>query len=53
MFTLSTHNYLGSTTALDNKNLEIAEYNLLTVGHTSKSERSGVCVFYKNSLAWR
>ena len=45
--------YLDSTTALDDKNLEIAGYNLLSADHASNSKRGGVCVYYKGSLALR
>ena len=43
--------YLDSTTALDDKNLGIAGYNLLRADHASNSENCGVCVFYENSPA--
>ena len=45
--------YLDSTTALDNKNLEIAGYNLLKADHVSNSNRGSVCVYYESSLALR
>ena len=45
--------YLDSTTALDDKNLEIAEYNLLRADYAFNSKRGGVCVYYKTSLALR
>ena len=45
--------YLDSTRALDDKNLEIARYNLLRTGQASNSKRSGVCVSLKSSLALR
>ena len=45
--------YLDSTTALDDENLEIAGYSLSRTDHASNSNRGGVCVYYKNSLALR
>ena len=45
--------YLDSTTALDDENLEITQYNLLRVDHASNSKRGGFCVYYKSSLALR
>ena len=45
--------YLASATALDDENLEIAEYNLLMADHASNSKRGGVCEYYKSSLALR
>ena len=45
--------YLDSTTALDEKNLEIAGYNLLRAYHAFNSKRSGACVYYKSSLVLR
>ena len=41
--------YLDSNTALDDENLEIAGYNLLSADHASNGKRGGVCV----SLALR
>ena len=43
--------YFDSTTALDDKNLEIGGYNLLRSDHASNSKRGDVCVYYKSSLA--
>ena len=45
--------YLDSTTAIDDKNFGISGYNLLRVDHAGNSKRSGVCVYYKSSLALR
>ena len=45
--------YLDSTTVLDDKNLEIAGYNILRADHASNSKRDGICVHYKSSLALR
>ena len=45
--------YLDSTTALDENNFEIPEYNLLRTDHASNSRRGCVCVYYKSSLALR
>ena len=45
--------YLDSTTVLDDKNLEIAGYNILRADHASNSKRDGICVHHKSSLALR
>ena len=45
--------YLDSTTAVDDKTLAIAGYNLLRADHASNSKRGGVCVCHKSSLALR
>ena len=45
--------YLDSATTIDDKNLEIARYNLLRADHASSSKRGSVCVYYKSSLAFR
>ena len=45
--------YLDSTTALDDKNLETAGYNLLRADHPSNTKKGGVCIYYKSWLALR
>ena len=45
--------YLNSKTPSDDKNLEIAGYNLVRENHPSNSKRGGVCVYYKSLLQFR
>ena len=42
-----------SKTPSDDKNLEIAGYNLVRENHPSNSKRGGVCVYYKSLLQFR
>lgn len=44
---------LGSNTSLEDSNLEIAAYNLLSSDQASNSKRGGLCLYYKTSLALR
>ena len=45
--------YLNSEIPSDDKNLEIAGYNLIRDDHPSNSKRGGVCVYYKSLLPFR
>ena len=45
--------YLDSDTSDDDDNLKIAGYNLTRADHPSNTKRSGVCNFYKHSLAFK
>ena len=45
--------YLNSEIPSDDKNLEIAGYNLIRDDHPSNSKRGGVCAYYKSSLPFR
>ena len=45
--------YLDSDTSDDDDNLKIAGYNLIRADHPSNSIRSGFCIYYKHSLAFK
>ena len=45
--------YLNSKIPSDDKNLEIAGYNLAREDNPSNSKRGGFCVYYKSSLPFR
>ena len=45
--------YLNSEIPSDDKNLEIAGYNLVRKDHPSNSKRGGVCVYHKSSFPFR
>ena len=44
---------LSSNIPSDNKNLEIAGYNLVREDHPSNSKPGGVCVYYKSFLPFK
>ena len=44
--------YLNSTSTVD-ENLEIAGYTLIRADHPSNTRRGGVCIYYKNSIAFK
>ena len=43
--------YLDSTISSDMNNLNISGYNLIRADHSSNSNRGGVCIYYKDSIA--
>ena len=45
--------YLDSDTSDDDDNLKIAGYNLIRADHPSNTKQSGICIYYKHSLAFR
>ena len=44
---------LDSNTPLDDDNLEISGYTLVSSDHPSNTKREGVCLYYKNNLPLR
>ena len=45
--------YLDSDTSDDDDNLKTAGCNFIRADHPSNTKRSGVCIYYKHSLAFR
>ena len=45
--------YLNSDTSTADENLEIAGYILIRTDHPSNIKRTGVCIYYKHSLAFQ
>ena len=45
--------YLNSDTSTVDQNLETAGYTLIRADHRSNTKRSGVCIYYKHSLAFK
>ena len=44
--------YLDFDTTDDDHNLKIASYNLIRADHPPNTKRGGVCIYYKDSLAF-
>ena len=45
--------YFDSDKSDDNDNLKIAGYNLIKDDHSSNTKQGDVCIYYKQSLAFR
>ena len=44
--------YLDSVTSHGNLNLKISGFTLIRADHPCNSKRSGVCIYYRHSLAF-
>ena len=45
--------YLDSSVAADDKDFSIKGYNLIITNYPSNQKRGGVCIYHKESLAFR
>ena len=52
-FICISETFFDSSVQERDKNIQLADYNLLRADHPSNAKRSGVCIFYKETLGDR